>query len=429
MARMVRDARLETREARRRLPAQQEPHWKAIHQGAHLGYYKGPRGGTWIARWRGTRSYVKEKLGQADDHRDAGLAVLSYRQAQDKAAEWFEQQERKAAGLEKAEPSGPLTVRDAATAYLGWFAEHRKSLVETKNAIEAHVLPTLGDVEVAKLTAAQVRKWHEGLAKQAARIRTRKGEEQRYKEASDDHDAVRARRASANRVLTVLKAMLNKAHDDGKVASDEAWERVKPFRGADAARVRYLSADECRRLLNSCPGDLRRLVRGALVAGARYGELCRMEVQDFNRDAGSLQVREAKGGKPRWIPLDDEAVEFFVAITAGRKGNAPMFVRAEGKRWRKSHQARPLLEACSAARIDPPASFHVLRHTWASHRVMRGMPLMVVAQVLGHADTRMVEKHYGHLAPSYVRDAVRATAMDLGPHEAGNVTVLRPAAG
>ena len=48
---------------------------------------------------------------------------------------------------------------------------------------------------------------------------------------------------------------------------------------------------------------------------------------------------------------------------------------------------------------------------------MKGAPLMVVAQVLGHADTRMVEKHYGHLAPSYVRDTVRATAMDLGAHE------------
>jgi hypothetical protein len=33
-----------------------------------------------------------------------------------------------------------------------------------------------------------------------------------------------------------------------------------------------------------------------------------------------------------------------------------------------------------------------------------------IAAVLGHADTRMVERHYGHLAPSYVRDVVRATA-------------------
>ncbi len=58
---------------------------------------------------------------------------------------------------------------------------------------------------------------------------------------------------------------------------------------------------------------------------------------------------------------------------------------------------------------------------------MTGAPLMVVAQVLGHADTRMVEKHYGHLAPSYIRDTVRATAMDLGAHET-NVAPLRPAA-
>ena len=38
-----------------------------------------------------------------------------------------------------------------------------------------------------------------------------------------------------------------------------------------------------------------------------------------------------------------------------------------------------------------------------------GMPLPVVAKNLGHADTRMVEKHYGHLAPSYVAEAVRNT--------------------
>ena len=45
---------------------------------------------------------------------------------------------------------------------------------------------------------------------------------------------------------------------------------------------------------------------------------------------------------------------------------------------------------------------------------MAGMPLMVVARNLGHADTRMVEKHYGHLAPSYVADAVRKSAPKFG---------------
>jgi hypothetical protein len=41
---------------------------------------------------------------------------------------------------------------------------------------------------------------------------------------------------------------------------------------------------------------------------------------------------------------------------------------------------------------------------------MNGTPLLVVAKNLGHADTRMVEKHYGHLAPSFIADAIRAGA-------------------
>ena len=38
---------------------------------------------------------------------------------------------------------------------------------------------------------------------------------------------------------------------------------------------------------------------------------------------------------------------------------------------------------------------------------------MVVAHALGHADTRMVEKHYAHLAPSYVADTIRRMAPDI----------------
>ena len=45
---------------------------------------------------------------------------------------------------------------------------------------------------------------------------------------------------------------------------------------------------------------------------------------------------------------------------------------------------------------------------------MNGAPLMVVARNLGHADTRMVERHYGHLAPSYISDAIRAAAPKFG---------------
>jgi hypothetical protein len=45
---------------------------------------------------------------------------------------------------------------------------------------------------------------------------------------------------------------------------------------------------------------------------------------------------------------------------------------------------------------------------------MNGTPLMVVAGNLGHSDTRMVEKHYGHLAPDYRREQIQKGAPVFG---------------
>src|SRR3954449_7324687 len=93
MPRTVRDARLETRTARGKLPPRddREPYWRAMGVGQHLGYYKAA--GTWLARWRPpSGTYTKRKLGLADDVRDAdGVRVLSYTQAQTRARELFSQ--------------------------------------------------------------------------------------------------------------------------------------------------------------------------------------------------------------------------------------------------------------------------------------------------------------------------------------------------
>ena len=91
-----------------------------------------------------------------------------------------------------------------------------------------------------------------------------------------------------------------------------------------------------------------------------------------------------------------------------------MLTRGSGPPWEKSHQARPMSEASTRAKLSPPINFHGLRHTYASLAVMNGTPLLVIAKNLGHKDTRMVEKHYGHLAPSYVADAIRAGAPRFG---------------
>src|SRR2546425_12254913 len=94
MARTVRDTNLETRSARARLKARHKPYWRTIEQGSHLGYYRGARAGTWVARFfLGKGRYAETKLGMADDATDAeGVAILEYRQAQATARTWFAEQ-------------------------------------------------------------------------------------------------------------------------------------------------------------------------------------------------------------------------------------------------------------------------------------------------------------------------------------------------
>jgi integrase len=191
--------------------------------------------------------------------------------------------------------------------------------------------------------------------------------------------------------------------------------------------VRYLTLPEATRLLNGSAPDFRRLVRGALETGARYGELMVLKVADFNPDSGTIAIRQSKSGKPRHVVLTEEGATFFRTSTAGRAGSSFLFLKDDGNAWLKDHQKEPMGEANERAKIDPPINFHGLRHTWASHAVMNGVPLMVVAKNLGHSDTRMVEKHYGHLAPSYVADAIRAGAPRFGKVEDPNVVPLNSA--
>src|SRR6266536_5910218 len=118
------------------------------------------------------------------------------------------------------------------------------------------------------------------------------------------------------------------------------------------------------------------------------------------------------------------APPFLLQLCAGRAGHDSMFQTAAGEPWKKSHQNRPMADACERAKISPPIGFHGLRHTYASLAVMNGAPLLVLAKNLGHTDTRMVERHYGHLAPSYITDAIRAAAPRFGAIEPSNVTPM-----
>jgi integrase len=111
--------------------------------------------------------------------------------------------------------------------------------------------------------------------------------------------------------------------------------------------------------------------------------------------------------------LNDEGVEFFAELTEGRNEDEAIFLRTENKPWKMSEQKRPMDQACEVAGIDG-VTFHILRHTYASHAVMNGMPIAVLSEQLGHKDTRITERHYAHLCKSFKRESVRANAPSFG---------------
>ena len=409
MAKRVRDADLENRAARSKLKARGKPYYKVVGPGLHVGYRKGKRAGMWVVRrYAGASSYVVQTIAEADDYADAnGTDVLSFWQAQDEA--------RKIAGS-PARANGPYKVRDAVADYLLEQLEGRASYDDARTRLHAYALPALGDKHVDKLTGETLRKWHRDLARMPLRVRTKTGAaEHRTKAVNfDDPEAVRRRKVSANRVLALLKAALNYAFTEGRAASDVEWRRVKPFKDVNQSRTSYLTLAECKRLINAADPEFRLLVRAALETGARYKHLAQLRVHDFNLDSGTLHVRPqsrpGKQGRGFHIVLTDDGEEFFAGLVVGRAGREPLL----GREWNASDQHRRMRAACERAKIDPHVGFHQLRHTWASHAVMGGMPLPVVAKNLGHSDTRMVERHYGHLAPSYVADAVRKHAPRFG---------------
>lgn len=396
-------------------------HFAPIVGGLSLMYRRTVSGsGSWSARIAGDdgrESY--HKLGDADDHQDAdGVTVLTYPQAQQKA--------RDLAREAKATPSGkPVTVTEATAIYLAWFRENRKSIKETEATIAAHIMPTWGDKLLMDIKSRDIKLWRDKLASQPARKRSGVGAtKQAFRDKAVTADEKRARKSTANRILSVFKAILNHAFKEADLVSDDReWRKVSPFKNADEAVTRFLTTIEATRLINSCRPDLRQLVKAALFTGCRYGELARIKAADVNTDTGLIYISpEAKSGKGRYVPLSPEGLDFFKTAIVGKTGAAHVFLRADGEPWGKNHHVRLLAAACTQAKIEPAVGFHDLRHTYASLLAQAGATLLTISTLLGHADTRITSRHYAHLCDKTLGDTVRALLPSFGHQSDNKVT-------
>jgi integrase len=380
----------------------------AVGDGLALLYRRGAGGiGTWqVRRWNGKR-YTFAALGEADDMRAAdGAGILDYWQAFEQARKWA-QNEADRVGEDRAKPATMVTVADALDAYFADYVRRGgKAPDPTRHMIERSIRPQIGHLRLAQLKPAHIRKWLQALAASGRAVRPRKGKAPRRHAAPTEPDAIRARQATVNRIFNQLRAALNYVYRDGLIASDTAWRQVRSFQKVDEPRIRFLTATEAAKLVNHCPLELRRLVRAALLTGARFGELARLRVGDLNSDIGQLYIAPGKSGRPRHLPLNTEGLRFFRDLVRNRATSDFMLTRDGGQPWHDKGYRRMLQAACHDASITPAITLHELRHTFASLLAQAGCDLLTISKLLGHADTRVTSRHYAHLCDATLANAV-----------------------
>jgi hypothetical protein len=157
MARSVR-ATIETRSARLRLVGRKEPYWVKLERGLSLGYYRSFNGsaGTWHARVRVAGRYRSGALETADDHLDAnGETILNWSQAQAAARTWAAAQTS----------AGPLTVERACLEYVADLRARKgdQAANQVEGRLRKNLFPVLGTRLLAKLSAADLADWRNGL--------------------------------------------------------------------------------------------------------------------------------------------------------------------------------------------------------------------------------------------------------------------------
>lgn len=255
-----------------------------------------------------------------------------------------------------------------------------------RSALSSQLLPTFGETPLDRITREQVLRWFD------AHSRTAPG--------------------GANRVLGVLRQILNHALACGHIDTNPARGLAMNRR---IARTRFLSRDELRRLhgvLDEYAGarpDLKQqadMIRLLLLTGCRRGEIRMLRWSEVDGD--TLALADSKTG-PRTVRLSARARRIIECQP--RAGSAFVFPSPRGPNRPRGPQIRLWDSVRRAAGIED-VRLHDLRHSFASHAVMNGVPVPVVSRLLGHRDVRMTLR-YAHLADKEIEAAAERIGMAL----------------
>lgn len=211
-------------------------------------------------------------------------------------------------------------------------------------------------------------------------------------------------RGSVSKELRTLKAAFAKAVEWGEIERNPA-ETVEPPRSLESQPIHWYQRHELARLYARHNGDVWRLLANT---GMRRTEALQLRVErvDFGAnhiDVVSTSKARTKSGRWRRIPMSDAAKEAAESLIRrhGKTGYVLPRITAESL-------SRNFLHNCRSLKL--PGSVHSLRHTYAAHLVMAGVPLRTVQVLMGHASFKTTER-YAHIGEDHLREQARLVSL------------------
>jgi integrase len=315
-------------------------------------------------------------------------AMIGGRQVRKSDAAWSKDDAQAALAAALLEPASngesatPVvrTLAQVVDEYLQYKADAgKRSLREDRRILTRRIVPAFGaDLSVRALTGPAIAQYE----------RERIGQVSPYTVANE---------------LTVLRHMLRLARRWGYV--DQVPDVDMPRK--PEGRQRYLEEEEIGRLLVTCRRSrnpyLAAIVTIAVNTGMRKAEILGLTWERLDLSTSRITLYRTKSGKPRGVPMNSAVYGTLVALQPDAAQRAGLvFRRSADRAWGQIRRA--FTTALERAEIKG-FRFHDLRHTAASHMVMRGASLKDVQEILGHADYKMTMR-YSHLSPAHLRAAV-----------------------
>ncbi len=253
---------------------------------------------------------------------------------------------------------------------------HRNKPATTRwreRCLERQLLPAFGTHRLDRITSAMVHRWFDNYSKTAP--------------------------GGANHCLKVLRQIFNHAVSCDHITSNPA-RNVRPNRRRKLTR--FLSSEELERLHRTLDRHDREashgrpqrqqidIIRLLLLTGCRKSEIVRLRKQEVSGDC--LHLADSKTG-PRTVFLNEEA---RAIIDRRMSGNSAFLFPSPRDPERPLCGELALWHTIRKEAGIEDVRLHDLRHTYASHAVMQGTPLPVVARLLGHSQTTMTMR-YAHM--------------------------------